>query len=175
MFLIAIIAAPTAFIAMNPMGALSLFAATGEFVVTAMLDVIKGGAAMVWWLFQAAYTGVANLLIGTGNLVVQAINNFFRSLIPGWSPMPLFEYLQAPSVSPTIQSIVDDIVSRYMKVQTVAQDYVAGVQQNAPMSYVVGGAAGTGSAVLAGAVIPKKPKPILPPAGGGSQKKPRLI
>jgi len=144
--MILIVALPVTFIAMNPAGALDIVMTTGQFIMITIMDIIKGGMAALWWLFQAIYTGVANLLIGAGNLVIAAINNFFSSLVAGWQPMKQFTYLEPPPVTPTIQAIIDEIVDGYTNLRVKISDYWSTVQANAPMSYVAGGVAGGGSA-----------------------------
>ena len=145
--LVLIIALPVTFIAMNPSGALDIIVTTGQFIVTTIMDIIKGGFAALWWIFQAFWTGIANLLIGAGNLVIQAINNFAVGwMVPNWSPIPTFPYLQAPEISPTIKSIVDEIMQGYTDLRIKISDYWSKVQANAPISYVSGAVAGGGSA-----------------------------
>ena len=151
--LVLTIALPITFIAMNPSGALDIVMTGGQFMMVTFIDIVKGGFAMIWWLFQALYTGIANLLIGAGNLVIGAINNFFSTILLGWKPMPTFPYLQAPEISPTIKSIVDEIMDSYTNLRLKISDYWATVQSNAPMSYVTGGIAGVGSAGATYAVL----------------------
>ena len=178
--LVLIVALPVTFIAMNPSGALDIVVTTGQFIVTTIMDVIKGGFAALWWLFQALWTGIANLLIGAGNLVIQAINNFAVGwLVPNWSPIPTFPYLQAPEISPTIQSIVDEIMQGYTNLKIKISDYWTTVQSNAPMSYVSGAVAGGGSAgatyLLAQETSEKTRMAITPKKKRKSSKSPKII
>ena len=74
-----IVGIPAGFIAMNPQGAFEVFVSVADFISVTVVDIFKGGMAMVWWLFQALYRSIANLFIGAANLVIAKIDNFFNS------------------------------------------------------------------------------------------------
>jgi len=140
-----IVGIPAGFIAMNPQGAFEVFVSVADFISVTVVDIFKGGMAMVWWLFQALYRSIANLFIGAANLVIAKIDNFFKSHLFGWEPIGQFEYLGPPEVDPTISAIIDNVIDRYLNLKIKISDYWGTVQANAPQSYLIGAGVSGGS------------------------------
>lgn len=154
--IIMIVALPVAFIAMNPMGFLDIMVATGQFIVTTIIDIIKGGFAVLWWVIQAIGVTIGNSAIWTCNLLISVLNtlpNALNNMLPDWAKnafqfktIPAINYLSMPKIDPTISNIVNEIMDGYTTLRLKVSDYWATVNANAPMSYVAGGVAGAGSA-----------------------------
>jgi len=144
--LVLIVALPVTFIAMNPMGALDIVVTTGQFIFMTLMDMVKAGFAGVWYVVQMAVTGIANLFIGAGNLVIGAINTWFQKIVPSFQLIPTLKYLEMPEIPTTIQGIVNEIMDGYTQLRAKVTDYWSVVQANAPKSYIMGGITGGGSA-----------------------------
>jgi len=178
--LVLIVALPVTFIAMNPMGALDIVVTTGQFIFMTLMDMVKAGFAGVWYVVQMVVTGIANLFIGAGNLVIGAINAWFQKIVPSFQLIPTLKYLEMPEIPTTIQSIVNEIMDGYTQLRAKVTDYWSVVQANAPMTYVSGAVAGGGSAgatyLLAQETSEKTRMAITPkPKRRKSSKSPKII
>jgi len=133
---------PVAFIAMNPYGFFQIIATGGQFMITTVIDIFKGGFAGLWWFCQAAISSVVNFGVGIINAVINQVNTWLHVNIPTWT------YLQAPDISPTLKSVVEEITEGWQQTTIAMNNYWSKVQEEAPVSYVKGGIAGGTSSGL---------------------------
>lgn len=154
--IVSIVALPIAFLAMNPAGFVDIIMATGQFITITIMDIIKGGFAVLWWVIQAIGVTIGNVFIWLCNNFIGLLNalpNALNNILPEWlkgtfkvQTIPYIDYLSMPKIDPTISSIVNEVMDGYTKLKVEISDYWSTVQANAPMSYVAGGVAGAGSA-----------------------------
>ena len=139
-----------AFVTMNPLGFMNVLAAGGAFIVSSLVGIVNMGFAGIWWLAQAAFAGVINILVGLGNAILTSISKVFDVSIPLWP------YIQAPDVPPTFASIMEQIGVQASNVQASVNQYMQGVQAGAPATYVAGGVAGAATTAATAAAASKK-------------------
>jgi len=197
--LIISIALPVAFIAMNPAGALQIVTTTGQFMIVTVMDIVKGGMAVLWWVMQAIGVNIGNLFIWIGNMLISLVNslpNALNNILPDWMDLdvkliPQIEYLKMPPIDPVISNIIDEIMDGYTNLRLKISDYWSTVQANAPTSYVVGAGAGGGAGIGTWLLTkppevkprkpeynpkPKpKPKPKNGGGGDGRERRPRPV
>jgi len=161
LLLITLVALPVTFIAMNPRGALDIVMTTGQFMIVAFMDIVKGGLAVLWWVMQAIGVNIGNFFIWIGNMLISLVNslpNALNNVLPDWMKLdveliPQIEYLKMPPIDPVVSNIINEIMDGYTNLRVKISDYWSTVQANAPMSYVAGGVAGAGSAGATYAVL----------------------
>ena len=143
-----------AFIAMNPAGFLAMLAASGAFILAALIGLVNMGFAGIYYVAQMLVTAVANASIGLLNVVVAALNGAFQAMLnalkaiginASFSLMPSLQYLTPPHGPQTINQIIQGIQNSFGQVSQAYGSYWSGVQANAPGSYAVGGLAGVGA------------------------------
>ena len=143
--------AVVAFICMNPVGALNLLITSGAFICGSLLQGIHVIVAGIYWVFSGAVATIANLCIALLNYIVDLISaGFFWGL----DPIPHWTYIVPYDISPTLEGIIDYLGLSWQGVLSTATLYTAGVQQNAPVSYLSGITAGGGTIASLYAVNP---------------------
>ena len=133
------------FVVMNPLGFMNVLATGGAFMISSLVGIVNMGFAGIWWLAQAAFAGIVNILVGLGNAILTSISNVFGVSIPLWP------YIQAPDMSPTFANIMAQLGEQASAIQTAIHQYVNGVQQGAPSTYAAGGVAGIATSAAAAA------------------------
>ena len=149
-----------AFIAMNPAGFLAMLAASGAFIVAALVGLVNMGFAGLYYVGQIIITTLANLFIGLIAVIISGINGVIHAIlqflknIPGFGLfidpskfpyMPVPGYLTFPNVPGTLSNIISDIQNGFSSVTQAYGSYWSGVQANAPGSYTLGSLAGVGA------------------------------
>jgi len=149
-FVVICISAIAAFCAMNPLGAMTLMAQLGYFIVKAVVGAVQIIIAGAYWILKNAVIMVANIFIGLFNLFIGLANwlaNIFVGWlsITGWQGIPYLQYLAVESVPKTIEDVIADIGLAWQDVVVAAGYYWAGAGAWAPYSYVTGASVGAGT------------------------------
>jgi len=151
--LILTIAMPVSFLAMNPNGFMMVLAEGGKFIMVSVRNVILGGFQMVKYAADAFWRWIGNIFIGGLNLITANLNSYLGMNVP------LLDYIPAAEKPAAIDTLMNEITQAASDVKQATSDYVQGVQENAPQSYVQGAAAGVGSAALTNLIAQKKIHP----------------
>ena len=150
-FIVICLAALSAFVAMNPLGAMALLAQLGYFIIKAVFGAIQIVIAGAYWVLKNAVIMIANMFIAVFNAIISIVNwlislvlNWF-GIICDWDPIPYMRYIATEQAPKTIEQIIQEIYRIWQDIQVAASCYWAGASAWAPWSYVVGTSVGAGT------------------------------